>query len=95
MEGKGKQDRSFWGGQTRGGRVASTPIGARPGGSSAGAPAPTWKCRKVEKKAKNEEKEEEDLDEEPEEDCDEDPRGARGGGALGERCPYPRDRRRL
>ena len=74
MEGKGKQGRSFWGGQTRGGRVASTPIGARPSGSSPGSPPPKWKCRKVEKKAnenEEDEKEEEDWDEEPveEEHC--------------------------
>ena len=79
MEGKGKQGRSFWGGQTRGGRVASTPIGARPSGSSPGSQAPKWKCRKCRKLEKKgnekeeDEKEEEDWDEEPEEDCDEEP----------------------
>ena len=87
MAGKGQQEGYANGGQTRGGRVAPTPIGARPSGSSplrkhrprlrlTGAPAPKWKCRKEEtkaKKAEDEKEEEEDWDEEPEEDWDDEP----------------------
>ena len=65
MAGKGQQEGYAKGGQTRGGRVAPTPIGARP--------RSLCPLRKKAKKEQDGQDEEEYWDEEPAMDCDEEP----------------------
>ena len=68
MAGKGQQDGYAKGGQTRGGRVSPTPIGARPSSL-----CPLRKKAKKQGDRNEEEEEEEGWDEEPAMDCDEEP----------------------